>query len=319
MRALVFNKELIYRDNYPSPEPGEGEALIRVTHAGICNTDLEIIKGYMNFTGVPGHEFVGVVESPLSEELCGRRVTGEINLSCGDCHYCRNNMRNHCAERSVLGIHNKDGVFAEYITLPVRNLHLIPDSVSDEEAVFTEPLAAAYEILEQVNITSDDSVCILGDGKLGLLVGQVLSFTGCRLILLGKHEKKLTVFEKKGIRTGYADNMKEREFDIVVDCSGSQAGTDTALSIVRPGGRVILKTTLADRRSVDLNSVVIHELTLTGSRCGPFPPAIKAIEDGKVDVTCLVSGLFCLEDGVKAFDYASRKDVLKVIIKVDRR
>jgi len=317
MRALVFNKELIYRDDYPKPEPMNGEALIRVTHAGICNTDLEIMKGYMNFTGIPGHEFVGVVESSVSEELNGRRVTGEINLACGDCHYCRNNMRNHCTERSVLGIYNKDGVFAEFITLPVSNLHFIPDSVSDQEAVFTEPLAAAYEILEQVNITSDDSVCIIGDGKLGLLVGQVLSLTGCRLILLGKHENKLTVIKSKGIRTGYAKNIKEREFDIVIDCSGSQTGTDTALNIVKPGGKIILKTTLAEKRSVDLNSVVIHELTLTGSRCGPFLPAIKAIEDGKVDVTCLVSGLFSLEDGVKAFNYASRKDVLKVIIKVD--
>ena len=158
MRALVFNKELIYRDDYPKPVPMEGEALIRVTHAGICKTDIEIIKGYLNFTGIPGHEFVGVIESSESDGLKGTRVTGDINLSCGVCHYCRNRMRNHCNDRSVLGIHNKDGVFADYITLPVRNLHFIPDSVSDEEAVLTEPLAAAYRILEQVNITSDESI-----------------------------------------------------------------------------------------------------------------------------------------------------------------
>ncbi len=280
MRALVFNRKLYYTNDYPDPEPIEGEALIRITLAGICNTDFEIVKGYMNFTGIPGHEFVGVVVNSPSEDLAGRRVTGEINLACGDCHYCRNNMRNHCAERSVLGILNKNGVFAEHVTLPVRNLHLIPDSVSDEEAVFIEPLAAAFEILEQVDIGSGDNVCILGDGKLGLLVGQVLSLTGCRLIVVGKHRSKLSVFDKKGITTVYAADIKEKDFDIVVDCTGSPTGIETAMNIVRPGGRIVLKTTVAESEVVDLNRMVINELTLIGSRCGPFAPAIKAIESG---------------------------------------
>ncbi len=316
MRALVFSNTLCYKNNYTDPEPHKGEALIRVTHAGICNTDLEIIKGYMNFSGIPGHEFVGVVEDSQSPGLTGKRVTGEINIACDECIYCKSGMQNHCAERSVLGIHDKDGVFAEYTTLPTKNLHLIPDSVSDENAVFIEPLAAAFEIIEQVDISCNDNVCILGDGKLGMLVGQVLALTGCRLIVLGRHESKLAVLEDLGIRTGKSDEVIEGVFDVVVDCTGSRSGINTALKIVKPGGRIVLKTTLAKSGAVDLNSVVVNELTLIGSRCGPFSPAIRSIEEGKVDVSSLVSGTFSLEDGLKAFELASAEDALKVIIKV---
>jgi threonine dehydrogenase-like Zn-dependent dehydrogenase len=314
MRALVFHEGLHYSNEYPVPEPGEGEALVKVHCAGICNTDLEIIRGYMDFTGIPGHEFAGVVEGTASGEMVGRRVTGEINLTCGNCRYCLQNIHYHCTERSVLGILNRDGVFAEYVTLPVDNLHLIPDSVSDEEAVFVEPLAAALEILDQVHIRPDDDVCVLGDGKLGLLVGQVLASIACRLTVFGNHENKLSLLRKFGIRTEYVSAAPERSFDIVIDCTGSLSGIDIALKVVRPRGTIVVKTTVAESGLVDLNSIVIHEVTLIGSRCGPFPPSIRMIEQGRVDVLSLVNRVFKLEEGLRAFEYASRKDVLKVLI-----
>lgn len=314
MRALVFDGSLHYRDDYPVPQPGDGEVLVRVLCAGVCNTDLEIIRGYMDFTGIPGHEFAGIVEASASGAMTGRRVTGEINITCGTCYYCARNMRNHCTGRSVLGILNKDGVFAEYVTLPVENLHLIPDSVSDEEAVFVEPLAAAFEILQQVEIRPDDDVCVLGDGKLGLLVGQVLSGTDCRLTALGKHETRLSLFRKFGISAGYVPAEPGRSFDIVVDCTGSYSGIGIALKMVRPGGRIVVKTTVAGTQHIDLNSIVVHEITVIGSRCGPFPPAISMIEQGAVDVRSLVSRVCTLEEGLEALDYASGKDVLKVLI-----
>ncbi len=316
MRALVFKNKLHYQTDYPIPRPQHDEALIRVTHAGICNTDFEIIKGYMGFQGVLGHEFVGVVERCNEKHLVGKRVVGEINLGCGACSYCQNQMQSHCPNRSVLGILNKDGVFAEYITLPVRNLHLIPDSISDEEAVLVEPLAAAFEITHQVDIKPHDKVCVLGDGKLGILVGQVLSITGCNLVVVGNHKKKLSILQGRGIETKVRSTFKEREFDLVIDCTGSPSGVETALKIVRPGGRIIIKTTIAKREIVDLNRVVVNELTLIGSRCGPFPPAIKAIETGEVDLYPLISSRFPLEDGIKAFKYAFKKDALKVILKI---
>jgi threonine dehydrogenase-like Zn-dependent dehydrogenase len=245
MRALIFNGNLEYKTDYPIPKPGKGEALIRVTHAGICNTDIEITKGYMGFNGILGHEFVGVVQECAKKELVGKRVTGEINIGCGICSFCRSRMHNHCPKRSVLGILKRDGVFAEYTTLPVRNIHRIPDSVSDEEAVFIEPLAAAFEILEQINVSSSDRVCVLGDGKMGLLVGQVLSTTGCNLLVIGKHREKLSILEEIDIKPGLIFNSKGKEFDVVVDCTGSQAGMERALGIVKPRGKIIIKTTVA--------------------------------------------------------------------------
>jgi threonine dehydrogenase-like Zn-dependent dehydrogenase len=314
MRALVYNGELRYSDRYPVPEPGDGEALVKIRRAGVCRTDLEIVRGYMDFAGVPGHEFAGVVEQAPLEEVVGRRVTGEINLTCGKCSFCLRNRHSHCTERSVLGILNRDGVFAEYVTLPVKNLHLIPDSVSDEEAVFVEPLAASIEILEQVHIRPHDDVCVLGDGMMGLLVGQVLSGTSCGLTVFGKHEKKLSVLRSFGIRTDHVSVAPEKSFDFVIDCTGSLTGVDTALKVVRPRGTVVVKTTVAEKRLPDLNSMVINEVTLVGSRCGSFPPAIRMLGQGRVDVQSLVSGVFKLEDGLRALEYAAGKDVLKVLI-----
>ena len=331
MKALVFRNGLHYQTDHPIPKPKEKEALIRVTHAGICNTDIEIIKGYMSFHGIPGHEFTGIVEECEERNLIGKRVVGEINIGCNKCSYCKKKMQTHCPYRSVLGILNKDGVFAEYITLPVSNLHLIPDSISAEEAVFVEPLAAAFEILRQVNISSSDKVCILGDGKLGLLVGQVLASTACDLVVAGKHKEKLSILEEMGIKTelvstdtaGVIHKLSRQrgdeggQFDIVIDCTGSPLGIESALNIVKPGGKIILKTTVAESFPLDVNQFVIREVTLIGSRCGPFPPAINAIEAKKVNLLSLVSETFALEDGIKAFEFASLRGVLKVILKLN--
>ena len=285
--------------------------------AGICNTDLEITKGYMGFRGIPGHEFVGIVEECDKKNIIGKRVVGEINLGCGTCSYCKNQMQNHCPNRSVLGIMNKDGAFAEYLTLPFKNLHFVPDAVSDDEAIFTEPLAAAFEIMEQVDISHRDRVCVLGDGKLGLLVAQALSTTNCRLVLVGHHRENLSIMEEIGIKTRLSCSLEESGFDIVVDCTGSYSGIESALKIVKPGGKIVLKTTVAKKRSFDLNHVVINELSLIGSRCGPFKPAIDAIKSRSVDLYPLISNTFSIDDGKRAFQIASGKGVLKVILRID--
>lgn len=315
MRALFFDNNLSYRTDYPIPEPRENEALIRVTCAGICNTDLEIVKGYMNFRGVPGHEFVGVVERCGNKVLEGKRVVGEINLSCGNCLYCKSGLRNHCPNRSVLGILGRDGAFADYVTLPIGNLHLVPDSVSDEAAVFVEPLAAAFEILEQVGIGAEDMVCVLGDGKLGLLTAQVVSLTGCALVVGGRHKEKLSILERRGIETILSSDITEREFDCVIDCTGSPSGVESAMKLVRPKGTIVLKTTVAKRDNIDMNTIVIDEITLVGSRCGPFEPAIQALKVKTVDVLPLISRTFPLSEGVEAFNFASGKGILKVLLK----
>jgi threonine dehydrogenase-like Zn-dependent dehydrogenase len=316
MRALIYNGELQYRTDYPAPRPDKNEALIRVTHAGICNTDIEITKGYMGFNGILGHEFVGVVEECEDKKLVGERVTGEINIGCGICTFCNNHMHNHCAKRSVLGILNKDGVFAEYTALPVRNIHRIPESVSDEEAVFIEPLAAAFEILEQIDVSSSDRVCVLGDGKMGLLVGQVLSTTGCNLTVVGKHREKLSILEELDIKTALVFNFKGKDYDIVVDCTGSQSGMERALGLVKPRGKIVIKTTVAKRGHFNLNGVVINEISLIGSRCGPFRPAIDAIDSREIDLYSLISDTFEMKDGLTAFQHAKRKGVLKIILKI---
>lgn len=316
MKALVFRKSLEFRTDYPVPEPERDEALVRVKLAGICNTDLEIINGYMNFEGVPGHEFVGRVEKSENKNLEGKRVTGEINIGCGECPYCRNNLQIHCPNRSVLGIVRRDGAFAEYVAIPIKNLNIIPDSVSDEEAVFTEPLAAAFEILEQVKIKNSDRVCVLGDGKLGLLAGQVLNMTGCDLVVAGRHREKLSILKKKGIKTEIVPAKADGVFDVVVDCTGSSSGIQTALEITKPRGTIILKTTVAQNVAFDLNRVVINEITIIGSRCGPFHRALEAIEKKSVELRPMISRIFNIEDGVKAFEYASQKGVLKVLLKI---
>ncbi len=316
MRALVYNNNLQYKTDYPVPVISENDALIRVTHAGICNTDLEITRGYMGFQGVLGHEFVGIVEECRNEDLKGKRVVGEINVPCGKCQYCKTMMMNHCPDRSVLGILKRDGAFAEYTSLPMDRLHVIPDRVSDEEAVFVEPLAAAYEILEQVDISPEDKVCVLGDGKLGLLISQVLSLTGCNLTVVGNHSEKLSVLDELGIKTRLRSSFRDNGFDIVVDCTGSSSGIKAALQIVKAKGKVVLKTTISKKGVIDTNAIVIKELELIGSRCGPFGRAIESIESRNIDLYSLISREFSIEEGIRAFQYASKKDTMKVILKI---
>ncbi|UCH44301.1 MAG: alcohol dehydrogenase catalytic domain-containing protein [Nitrospiraceae bacterium] len=316
MKALVFDKKLSFVTDYPVPEPRKDEALIRVKKAGICNTDMEIMKGYMDYTGILGHEFTGVIEQCARKDLVGSRVAGEINISCGSCEYCVEQVHNHCPNRSVLGILNKDGVFAEYITLPVKNLHIIPEDITDDEAVFIEPLAAAYEILEQIKVDHSDRVCVLGDGKLGLLVGQVLSTTNCDLVVVGNHENKLALLEEQGIKTALAAVFGEDGLDVVVDCSGTPVGIAKAMSIVGARGTVVLKSTTKKRGFLDLNHLIVNEISLIGSRCGPFAPAIRGIQLKNINPLPLISKRFKLEDGLEAFEYASRKGVLKVILDV---
>ena len=316
MRALVFDKNLKYKKDYPDPVPSKDEALIKITHAGICNTDLEITKGYMGFHGIPGHEFVGIVAKCGRKNLIGRRVVGEININCGRCSECLNHLGNHCHNRSVLGILNKDGVFAEYATLPVNNLHILPDEVSDKEAIFVEPLAAAIEILDQVRIIASHKVCVLGDGKMGILVAQVLATTGCDLLVSGHHREKLSILDELDIKTSCKEQLSSSHFDIVVDCTGSRSGIERGINIVKPRGTVVIKTTVAKKGDVDLNKVVVNEITLIGSRCGPFPAAIKAINSGSVNLSPLIGKTFHIEDGVRAFQYALDKNSLKIIIKI---
>src|SRR5712691_8648019 len=330
MRALVYrDTDLVLDRAYPIPVPVEGEALIRVTHAGICNTDLEIIRGYMAFQGVLGHEFVGVVEAvqrglgatPLTS-LIGKRVVGEINAAChrSDCSSCQRGMPTHCPNRTTLGIVNRDGAFADYLVLPTRNLHPVPDNVSDEEAVFVEPLAANFEILEQVHLKPTESVVILGDGKMGKLAGQVLTLSGCEVMMVGKHEEKLALAEKRGVQTYVLDDAtrftleNRRRVDVVVECSGSTRGLEMALRLVKPRGTLILKSTVADKSTLYLAPIVIDEIRVQGSRCGPFAPAIRALSQKTVDVRPLISASFSLDDGVAAFEHAGQKGVLKVLV-----
>jgi len=317
MRAIVFDGKLEYRTDYPKPVPVDGEALIKVSLAGICATDLEITKGYMGFKGVLGHEFVGVIEETADDRFHGKRVVGEINIPCGECEYCKAKMPAHCPGRSVLGIHNKDGAFADYLTLPLKLLHPLPDDTSDEAAVFTEPLAAAFEIFEQVPIDDDTKVAVLGDGRLGLLVSEVMNLAGCNSVTIGRHAEKLEILKKMNIPARLGKDGFGRVFDLVVDCTGSASGFEDALSLVRPRGTVVLKTTVAERGSVDLNRVVIDEITVVGSRCGPFRPALKALDERKVRVKPLITKVFPIEEGIKAMEYAKEKGVLKVLIKMD--
>lgn len=316
MRALVYDGELRLREDYPVPETKDGEALVKVLMAGICSTDLEIVKGYMGFTGVPGHEFVGVVEASPDEELAGKRVVGEINCPCGTCDYCLTGMGNHCPARSVLGILKRDGAFAEYLTLPVENLHIVPDGLRDEEAVFAEPLSAAFRITEQVKIGRNDSVVVLGDGKLGLLVAQVLQLTGCQLLAVGLDQEKLSILEEMGIRTCPGGEEVKEKFDVAVDCTGSPEGLDAALSLTRPLGRVVLKTTVAENPSIDTSRIVVDEITVIGSRCGPFEPALEALKAKTVKVEPLISAIVSFSRALEAFDIARKKDMIKVLLKM---
>jgi threonine dehydrogenase-like Zn-dependent dehydrogenase len=318
MRAIVFkDNQLELVEDYPKPEPREGEALIRVLAAGICRTDLEIIQGYMGFSGVLGHEFVGKVVSSRRPELQDRRVVGEINCGCGRCFWCRRGLARHCPGRRVLGIKNKDGALAEYLTLPEDNLHLLPDEVTDLEGVLVEPLAAAYEILEQVQIQPQQRVLLLGDGKLGLLIAQVIRLTGAELTVAGKHPDRLAWLASQGITTCPLAQLDDHLYEVVIEASGSPQGIELALDRVLPRGTVVLKTTTASPSSLQSNELVIKEIRLVGSRCGPYPPAIRALAGRLVQVGPLTGRLYRLDQGLEAFRQAGNPGTLKVILRMD--
>lgn len=317
MRALLFDGKVRFDAEYPGPEAGEGEALVRVTRAGICATDLEIVKGYMGYTGVLGHEFTGVVEGCADPGLVGKRVVGEINIGCGRCRWCEKGLSNHCPNRVVLGILDHDGAFADYVTLPAGNLHVVPDSVSDDEAVFAEPLAAAFEITRQVDVGPGIRVAVVGAGRLGLLIAQVLASTGCELTVVGRRPERLAMLEGRDVRLVTPEGTEPiGGFDVVVDSTGSVEGFGVCLGLVRPLGTLVLKTTVAGETGVDMSRIVVNEINVVGSRCGPFGPALEALKDGTVDVGPLVSARFPLERGVEAMEYAARKGVLKVLLDV---
>jgi threonine dehydrogenase-like Zn-dependent dehydrogenase len=315
MKAIHFDQELRCVD-LPVPSPSGGEVLIRLLKAGICNTDVEITRGYFGFRGVLGHEFVGVVEASNNRSLVGKRVVGEINAACGRCQYCQKHLQRHCPHRTVLGILNRDGAFREFLTLPEENLHIVPDSVADEEAVFTEPIAAACEILDQTEIRSPDRVAVLGDGKLGLLIAMVLSHTGCDLSLLGRHPAKLALIEDYGVHLVGPETAQKlsRDFDLVVEATGSPAAWEQALRLVKPRGKVVLKSTFHGSVGFNPASLVVDEITVIGSRCGRFEPALEFLEAKKVTPTRLVQHTLPLDQALRAFDLAQQPGVLKVLL-----
>ena len=317
MKALVFDGTLKLVGDYPKPRPARDEALIRVMLAGICNTDIEIVKGYMGFKGVPGHEFVGVVEECDDAMYVGRRVVGEINVPCGDCPTCAAGLGNHCPDRTVLGIDGRDGAFAEYLLLPVSNLKIVPESIADEEAVFVEPLAAACQVLEQTTVRSGDSVCVLGSGKLGLLVVQVLEPLAASTTLVGRSGDNLDLVGSADLERVPLDDLERAaRFDLVVDCTGSPRGFPLAMKLVKPRGTIVLKTTAAEGHPLNLAPVVINEITVIGSRCGPFDDALRLLRSRSMNVTPLISARFPLDRGVEAFEAARKQGALKVLLEI---
>ena len=334
MRALVWDgHKLRFDPSYPVPSldpkiEGEGpkitgatsgrplppRAIVKVHLAGICSTDLQILKGYMSFNGIPGHEFVGSVSEGPSA-LVGKRVVGEINFGCGECDYCARDLSRHCPNRRVMGILNADGAFAQYVSVPVANLHAVPEDISDKEAVFTEPLAAAFEILTQIQLDPGDDVLVLGDGKLGHLCAQAVRLTGAKVTVVGKHADKLGLIKKTGVRTVELKDWQPRLFDVVVEATGSASGLELALSAVRPRGTMVLKSTIAGNHQVSLAPIVINEINVIGSRCGPFPDALEAIAARKVSVTPLIEAIYDLKEGLAALDHAARPGARKILLR----
>lgn len=298
MKAVVLTSgELAVREDHPKPVPERDEAVVEVTLAGVCDTDVQLAGGYLSFEGVPGHEFVGVVEAGPADWL-GQRVVGEINCPCGVCERCLAGRGNHCAYRTVLGINGRDGAFAEYLQLPTANLHVVPSGIPDEKAVFTEPLAAAVNVVELTHVAPTDQVAIVGDGKLGLLVAQVLSLTGAAIAVAGHHPGRAEKLARMGRALPLLPpaDLPANHYDVVVECTGAADGLDHALRYVRPAGVVVLKTTLADPYNVDLAAAVVDEVAIVGNRCGPFAPALHLLQEGLVDPTPLVEEIHAFED-----------------------
>ncbi len=303
------------RSDLPLPEIPAGEALIRIRLAGICATDLEMVRGYYPFTGILGHEFVGeVVKSPDAPALEGQRVVGEINASCGKCRACKAGRPTHCEKRSVLGILNRNGVFAEFTTLPIENLHIVPDVVADEAAVFTEPLAAALEIQQQVHIRPTERVLVIGAGRLGQLVAQTLNLTGCELQVVTRHASQERLLALRGIATCREQAVPTNTLDVVVEATGSPQGFALARRAVRSRGTIVMKSTYKGEMQINFSSIVVDEITLVGSRCGPFPPALNLLESGKVEPRLLITARYPLVDAEKAIQHAGQPGALKILL-----
>jgi threonine dehydrogenase-like Zn-dependent dehydrogenase len=313
--ALVYDGTLTLATGHAAPPVAEGDSLVRVLLAGICATDLEIVRGYAGFRGILGHEFVGRVEESADPALMGCRVVGDINVSCGLCRNCRRGFPSHCVRRAVLGIRDHNGAFAEFLRLPRSNLHAVPCAVSDEAAVFTEPLAAALQICEQVHVKPTDRVVVVGDGRLGLLAAQVLRLTGCSLLVVGKHPQKLAVPAGLGIETMLVTDTSEISADIVVECTGQPSGLDLARALVRPRGVIVLKSTFHGAAPVALSGYVVDEVSIVGSRCGPFVAALRLLQSQLIKLDSMVSSTYALADGVTAMEQAAQPGVLKVLLK----
>jgi threonine dehydrogenase-like Zn-dependent dehydrogenase len=309
------NKEMSVREDLPVPGRLSGEALIRVLRAGICNTDLELTRGYYPFTGVLGHEFVGLVEEG-PDEWVDQYVVGEINAVCGKCTSCLDLRRTHCTNRTVLGIYNRDGVFAEFTTIPIENLHVVPSTLSIDAATFTEPLAAALQIQSQLKIDKRDCVMVLGAGKLGQLIARSLALTGCDLHVFDRNESKLNVLSNMGISTGHVDTIPDSVFDISVECTGSPDGFNIARRSLRPLGTLVMKSTYASNLTLDVSDLVVDEITLIGSRCGPFDLALDMLINKQIEVEDLIHARYPLREGLDGFETAKQPGILKVLLDI---
>jgi len=317
MQAVYLEKGHIhYLKERAMPVPQPGEALVRVTLAGICATDLELVKGYKgDFQGIPGHEFVGVVERAPDEWWHGRRVVGSINIGCNQCDFCRQHGPEHCSNRRVLGLMGKDGAFADYLTLPQENLVAVPDSVSDEAAVFTEPLAAALRIREQVRIRPSAKTAVIGPGRLGLLIGQVLALDGNDVVMIGRNRRSLERPSALGLRTGLAEEFAPDSFDLIVEATGNAEGFTTAQRLLRPLGTLVLKSTFVGAPPIDMSYLVVNEITMIGSRCGPFAPALNLLAQEKINVKSMLEAVYQLRQAQIAFAHAAQPGVRKVLLR----
>ena len=324
MKAIVFDNELKLDNNYKKPIPQTGEALIKVTLAGICNTDYEITKGYMGYVGVLGHEFVGVVEEvnstdPEKLKWLGKRVVAEISWGCDDpnCEWCAKKNYRHCPNRHTIGIWKKDGCMAEYITLPTNILFEVPENVTDEQAVFVEPLAAACEITEQLHIEPTSKVVVLGDGKLGLTTALTLNALNLDVLLVGKHQNKLDIAKAQGVKTKLLQDFQiEKKYDVVVEATGSASGFETSMALTKPRGVLVLKSTVASGKELNLAPIVIDEITVLGSRCGQFAPALRLLKNKRIDFTPFITKTYSIDNAIEAFEANKSKESLKILIKI---
>jgi threonine dehydrogenase-like Zn-dependent dehydrogenase len=316
MQALtVRHGKLTYSRDSSFPDSSKDEAIIKILVAGICSTDLEIVKGYAEFEGILGHEFVGLVQEAPESSWQGKRVVGSINIGCQHCDVCLGEGPEHCLSRTVIGIHNRNGAFADFMSLPIDNLYEVPDSVSNEQAVFTEPMAATLRILEQAVISPSEQIAVIGPGKLGMLVAQVLALNGANLTVLGRRHSSLEMADAFGLRTSLVNEAKDNSFDLVVEATGNEAGLAQSLRLVRPQGILVLKSTFSGVSTIDLTKLVVAEIRVIGSRCGPFQPALHLLSRGSVRTQEMIEATYPLSEGVAAFNHASQPGVRKILLR----